>query len=236
MMKYVLDAHTHTLVSGHAYNTIKEMAFAAKEKGLELLCITEHAPAMPGTCHEFYFQNYRIINRNAYSLPLLLGVELNILDENGHVDMAPSLLETMDLAIASIHPPCIHPMSKKESTHAILSAMENPRIHIIGHPDDGRFPLDYDAVAQKAKETATLLEVNHSSLLPTSYRPNARENYITMLNACMKYQTSVILNSDAHIDTSIGQHEMSEALLQELHFPEELVVNTSVEKFKSFLT
>ena len=47
-MRDVLDIHTHTLISGHAYNTIMEMAHAASEKGLELLGITDHAPEMPG--------------------------------------------------------------------------------------------------------------------------------------------------------------------------------------------
>ena len=45
--QYVLDSHTHTLASGHAYNTITEMAQAAADKGLSLLAITEHGPAMP---------------------------------------------------------------------------------------------------------------------------------------------------------------------------------------------
>lgn len=61
-MKYtsVLDLHTHTVASGHAYCTIHEMAAAAAGKGLEILGITEHAPAMPGTCHNFYFHNLRL--------------------------------------------------------------------------------------------------------------------------------------------------------------------------------
>ena len=59
-MKYVLDVHTHTIASGHAYNTIKEMAQSASEKGLELLGITEHAMKMPGTCHSFYFANLKM--------------------------------------------------------------------------------------------------------------------------------------------------------------------------------
>lgn len=46
-MNYVLDVHTHTIASGHAYNTMREMAKAAADKGLELLGITEHAMAMP---------------------------------------------------------------------------------------------------------------------------------------------------------------------------------------------
>ncbi len=37
---YVLDLHTHTYASGHAYNTMNEMAYAAKEKGLQLLGIS----------------------------------------------------------------------------------------------------------------------------------------------------------------------------------------------------
>ena len=60
-MKYVLDVHTHTIASGHAYNTIKEMAQSASEKGLELLGITEHAMKMPGTCHSFYFANLKML-------------------------------------------------------------------------------------------------------------------------------------------------------------------------------
>ena len=54
-MKYILDTHTHTLASGHAYSTIDEMIQAAAKKKLELIGITEHAPKMPGSCQEIYF-------------------------------------------------------------------------------------------------------------------------------------------------------------------------------------
>ena len=49
-MKTLLDVHTHTVASGHAFSTLQEMAAAASEKGLKLLGITEHAPGIPGTC------------------------------------------------------------------------------------------------------------------------------------------------------------------------------------------
>ena len=45
-----LDVHTHTIVSGHAYSTMQEMAREAAERGLKILGITEHAPGIPGTC------------------------------------------------------------------------------------------------------------------------------------------------------------------------------------------
>lgn len=44
-MRIELDTHTHTLASGHAYNTINEMIQAAADRNLKLLAITEHAPA-----------------------------------------------------------------------------------------------------------------------------------------------------------------------------------------------
>ena len=73
--------------SGHAYFSLEEMARAASLKGLELLGITEHAPKMPGTCHELYFHNFRVLERKMFGVELLMGAELNILDFDGHVDL-----------------------------------------------------------------------------------------------------------------------------------------------------
>lgn len=234
-MKYVLDSHTHTLASGHAYNTIREMTTAAFEKGLSLLAITEHSVNMPGTCHEFYFQNYRILDRNAYDVPTLFGVELNILDEKGSVDMSPELLSTMDVAVASLHPPCVSFMSKKEITGSIIRILENPLIQIIGHLDDNRFPVDYDEAARAAAANHKLFEVNNSSLAPTSYRPGAQDNYLRLLDACVKHDVEIILNSDAHADTLVGAHQYSEPLIMKAGFPLEKIVNDSVIHYFSYL-
>ena len=57
MIKDVMDTHTHTLASGHAYSTIRENVAAAARKGLELLAVTEHAPRMIGSSQLIYFQN-----------------------------------------------------------------------------------------------------------------------------------------------------------------------------------
>ena len=71
-MQIKVDTHTHTLASGHAYNTMREMAETALEKGLEALAITEHAPEMPGSCCLYYFQNLKVVPRKRYEIPLLL--------------------------------------------------------------------------------------------------------------------------------------------------------------------
>jgi putative hydrolase len=46
---------------GHAYGTIREMAKAASEKGIELLGISEHGPGIPGTCAPVYFWNLKVV-------------------------------------------------------------------------------------------------------------------------------------------------------------------------------
>ena len=235
-MKIVLDTHTHTLVSGHAYNTIREMARMAKEKGLEALAITEHAPAMPGTCHEFYFQNLEILPRQMEGVKMFFGSEVNLLDEKGTLDLAERTLKGLDIAIASIHPHCFKTEITMENVMgAYFHAMENPGIHIIGHPDDGRFPVDYEALVLKAKETGTLLELNNSSLTPGGFRMNAYGNDLKMLTYCKKYGVPITLGSDAHVDVDIAEYEAAKKLIAECEFPEELIINTSVDKLEKIL-
>lgn len=234
-MKYVLDLHTHTLASGHAYNTIREMAQSAAEKGIEMLGITEHAMAMPGSSHSFYFENLKMLERSMYGVEMLFGVELNIIDTQGTVDMEDKILRKLDVSVASMHTICMTPGSREENTHAYLKAMENPYINIIGHPDDGRFPVDYLALVQGAKEYNTLLEVNNNSLDPRCFRENGEENITTMLGHCKEYHVPVIINSDAHTDDLVGCHGFAETLIKNIGFPEELVVNRSVQEAKRYI-
>ena len=76
MKKVLLDAHTHTVASGHAYSSLQEMAKAAADKGLEVLGITEHGPSVPGTCPTLYFKNMFVVPRRMYGVRLLMGCEI----------------------------------------------------------------------------------------------------------------------------------------------------------------
>lgn len=235
-MRVEIDTHTHTLASGHAYNTIREMARAAKEKGLKALAITEHAPEMPGSCHLFYFVNLRVLPRELEGIKILFGSELNIMDAEGHVDLPTSTIEGLDLTIASMHIPCYKgEKTVEEVTKAYLNIMEREDIDIIGHPDDGRFPVDYEMLVKAAKKTGTLLEINNSSLKPDGYRANTKENALKILKYCEKYETMIVLGSDAHFDTGIADYTYAYEVLKEADFPEELIANTSFEKLQSLL-
>ena len=234
-MKIELDMHTHTLASGHAFSTIKEMAKAGAEKGLKLLGITEHTPGIPGTCDPIYFRNLHVVPRQMYGIELMLGAEINILDGEGNIDADEELMRRLDIRIAGIHSLCYTHGTKEENTHGMVQAIRHPYIQIISHPGDGTAILDFEPMVLASKECGTLLEINNSSLKPTRNKVDARDNNLEILRLCKRYEVPVILGSDAHISFDIANYEHLYPLLQETEFPEELIVNRSVELFKKQL-
>lgn len=225
-MKYFMDLHTHTVASGHAYSTLQENIAAAQALGLKCLGISDHGPQMLGGPHVMYFWNLKIVPRQYGDLKLLCGAEADIMDMEGHLDLDDFTLSRLDYCIASMHGPCFKSGSAKENTDAAMKAMKNPYVTILGHPDDSRFPLEYERLVQAAVEEQVLLEVNNSSLHPLAARQGARENIRTLLRLCKKYGCPIILGSDSHISYDIGKFEWVEELLEEVEFPQELIVNT----------
>lgn len=234
-MKIELDVHTHTIASGHAFSTLQEMVQAASEKGLKLLGITEHAPGIPGSCSPIYFRNLYVVPRRMYGVDLLLGAEINILDCEGNIDMDEFYLNLLDLRIAGIHSLCYAGGTPEENTHGMVQAIANPYIHIISHPGDGTAKLNFEPIVLAAKEHHTLLEINNSSLRPCRKKMDARDNNLEILRLCKRYEVPIILGSDAHISFDIATYDYALQLVGETEFPEELIMNTSVEKFKTYL-
>jgi len=236
MLHDIIDLHTHTIASGHANSTIDEMVRTASQKGAELIGISDHAPAMEGSAYDRYYRTGRSVPRAISGVRVLFGAELNILDHNGTVDLDEEFSDRLDYAIASLHVECIRPGTKKENTEALLKAMRNPKVFIIGHPDDGAFEVDYELLAMKAAENHVLIELNEASVRPDSYRKNARKNAVKLLSACKKYGTRIIISSDAHAASNVMQHTNAIRLLEELRFPEELIVNSSVDRLMELLS
>lgn len=234
-MKIELDVHTHTVASGHAFSTLQEMVQAAADKGLKMLGITEHTSGIPGSCDPIYFRNLHVVPRLMYGVELLLGAEINILDDEGNLDMDAEAMKRLDLRIAGIHSLCYKPGTKEENTHGMVQVISNPWIHIISHPGDGTALLDFEPMVLAAKEHHTLLEINNSSLKPIRHKADARENNLTILRLCKKYEVPVILGSDAHISFDIARYDYLYELLQLTEFPEELIMNRDVETFKRHL-
>lgn len=233
---YVCDMHTHSIASGHGTSsTIADMAKAAAAKGIQVLGITDHGPATVAAGTESYFRSLAYAPEFRAGVRICYGAEVNIVDFAGNIDLPDDILDGLDYAIASIHHPNLKPGSIAANTLAYTQAMRHPKVRIIGHPDDARYPVDYELLADAAAEYGVILEVNNSSLSPDGYRGDTRPNDLKMLAACRKRNLPVIMASDSHGPGHIGDFTWAEQILREVNYPAELILNSRPEKIREAL-
>lgn len=233
MKRLKADIHMHTIVSGHAYGTIREMAAAAKEQGLELIGISEHGPGIPGTVDPFYYLNLKVIPRVIDGVQIIHGCEINVLN-NGTLSLDETYIPYLDYAIAGIHMQCYEDEGRQKNTDNLIACMKHEKVCVVSHPDDDHTPLDYERLVRAAKEYHVALEVNNSSLLKAS-RLNCRQNYKTMLQLCQEHEVPVVVDSDAHDPSWVGRFQEAVRLLEEVGMPEALILNNDTGKLKAFL-
>lgn len=219
----------------HAYSTFKENLENAKEKGLKVYGWSEHGYGMPNTTSKLFFRNLRVINREIDGIKVLIGMEANILDKTGKLMEDDESLKLVDYIIASLHTGCYKAGSKEENTDAMINAMKNPYVKILGHPDDGRYPIDHEKVVMAAKKENIIIEVNNSSFRETSFRKDTRKNMLEMLKYCKKHNVEVLINSDAHIFHDIGNYKDGLKIIEEIDFPKSLILNDKIDRLGEIL-
>jgi len=233
-MKIIADLHTHTIASGHAYSTLMENAKYASEIGLKVLGTTDHGPNMPGAPQLWYFGNFRVLPRKLYGVTMLYGCEANIIDYEGNLDLPLDIQSNLDMIIASLHEPLMEgDKSADLNTTAILNAMDNPNIKILGHLGNPKFKIHEEEIVKKAKDKNILIEINNSSFIKS--RLGSEETCIKIAKLCKEFQTKIIVNSDSHFCYSIGDFTVAEKILTEIGMPEELIINTDKEKLMDFI-
>jgi putative hydrolase len=233
MIKFVLDIHTHTIASGHAFNTLHENAVAASEKGLELIAATDHGPAMTGAPTEIFFAAETMIQPVIAGVKIMRGAEANIVNYDGKLDISDKSLGNLDFVIAALHDIVIEPCGKiARNTDAVIKAIANPLVDVIAHPGNPVFQIDIPAVVSAAKEYGKLLEINNNSI---NVRPGSVDNCKEIARICAEEGIPVVCGSDAHIDAAVGDFTNSNKLLRAVNFPKESVINTSVNKLLEHL-
>jgi len=229
-----VDTHVHSVLSGHAWSTLRENITQAKLAGLKGICITEHSAAVLGAAPEFAYASMALLPESDDGIRLYHGQESDILSENGRLCPSDDVLSQLDFCIASIHMAAASLKRERDiCTAAYLAALDNPYVSILGHIDRTTFPCDLETVIKKAGSCGKMIELNNASLAPA--RAAGHENVKTMLKCCIKHEVPICVSSDAHFDKMVGNFRQAEALLEELHFPEELIINASKERFEEYL-
>ena len=234
-MKILMDTHTHTNACSHAYSTLVENVAIAKQKGLEGIVMTDHAPAIPDAPHVWHFHCMHVIPREIDGVKVLCGVEANVLNEDGILDMTDFDLEPCDVVIASIHRPCYEGGgggSIEKHTKTWLNVLKNPYVDIIGHSGEEQFKYDYETVIKAAKAAGVCIEINSHSV---NVRYGAEKNCRTIAEICKKLGANIVVASDAHVCFDVGKFDTALQMLREIDFPDELIMNTTAEKFIKYI-
>ncbi len=232
-MKIVVDTHTHTVSSGHAYSTVQENAKEAYTNGIRMINISDHGPAMKGAPFLYHFGNLGVIPDILYGVRIVRGVESNIIDYNGSVDMPERYLKKLELVLASFHDICIEPSTVENHTNAAINILKNPYIDIFAHPGNPQFQIDIEKVVKTAKEYNKLIELNNHSF---AVRLGSERNCREIARMCKKYCVRITTGTDSHISFNIGRFDKVMKILEEEGVPEDLVITTSVEKMENYLS
>jgi len=200
------DLHMHTTASD-GRNTILEMAEAALAAGYRYIAITDHSKilAMTGGLDEKraleHIKNIREVDRRMEGrIRVFTGIEVDILAD-GALDLADEVLAQMEVVIASVH--TRFEQSREEMTARVLRAIENPNVHILGHPT-GRlllrrepFAIDIGAVLRRAAELGVAVEHNAA---PERLDLNDRDLRLAKELGCR-----IVINSDSHDRRNLGK-------------------------------
>lgn len=232
MYRIEADLHTHTLASDHAYSTIMELVAEAARKGLKGIAVTDHGPALPDAPCMMHFGNLKSIPRMMNGVLTLRGVEANLIDYEGNLDIPQNILSALDWVIVSIHTDCIKAATVEEHTRGWMKVMSNPWVDVIGHSGLGDYMYDYEPVIIEAGKSNKIIEINNLSF---SARPGSVKNCPVIARLCKQYRVPVVVSSDAHVAAQVGEFDTALQMLKEIDFPEELILNSSIDRLVNYI-
>lgn len=197
------DLHGHSDWSGDGKASLLDMVTAAAERGYAYWAVTDHAIGLPmnGIDAEQVLARRRAIAEVAerVGMRVLDGMELNI-GIDGGLDFDDDLLATFDWNVASVHTLMQRP--EAEQTERIITAMQHPAVHAIGHPTGRKigvrpgYDIDLTAILEAARETGTALEVNAS--------PRRLDLSGEMVRRAVEAGVALTISCDAHSVGDLG--------------------------------
>jgi DNA polymerase (family X) len=226
------DVHMHTIETD-GRNTIVEMAEAARERGYKYMAITDHsknlafANGLDDARAVEHIARIRATGEKIEGIRIFAGIEVDILGD-GALDLSDSVLEQMDLVIASVH--SHFNQSAEEMTARLLRAIENPNVSIVGHPT-GRillrrdaYPYDMDAVLEAAARNKVAMELN-------AY-PDRLDLSDRHLRMAKQHGVKIVINTDSHHTTHMEKIRYGVLQARRAWLTREDVLNTMpVERF-----
>jgi DNA polymerase (family X) len=207
------DLHTHTSYSD-GRDSLEQMALAAHARGYAYYAVTDHPR---GSLAE---QDLEIdaLNERLKPFRILKGIEVNIRID-GSVSLPDEVLAERDWVMASLHA-----AFDRSPTERVLTAMENPHVHCIGHLTARKINIrppanvDIERVVAKALETGTFLEINA--------QPNRLDLRDSHARLAGEAGVKIAVNTDAHQLSALQHMDMGVAQAGRAWLTKGQVLNT----------
>jgi DNA polymerase (family 10) len=175
------------------------MAEAARQHGYKYIAITDHsknlafANGLDDKRAVEHIKRIRAASDANDKIIIFAGIEVDILAD-GTLDLSDSVLEQMDIVIASVH--SHFNQSPEEMTERLLKAIQNPNVSLVGHPT-GRmllrrdaYSFDIDAVLREAAQKKVAMELN-------AY-PDRLDLCDRHLRLAKQHGVKIVINTDSH--------------------------------------
>lgn len=233
-MKIEVDTHTHTILTGHAFSTLIENVNYAKRVGLKGLCITDHGPSRPDSPSIEYFKMLasKYLPEEIEGVKIFTGVELNIISDEGDVDLPESIIKNLQFNIIAFHNQTPYSSNSiVKNTKSMIKALKNRYVKGVAHPGDPYFPypINLEDVVKAASDNGKFLELNNNVLK----RGEAWINYYKeMLNLCEKYNVKIFISSDAHFSYYVGDFSIAIEVVKNFNVK---VINENIDEFEKLL-
>ena len=245
-MKCTGDFHTHSEYS-HGKGKLRENIEVAISKGLKELAITDHGPQTWNfirlgvkNAEELLkiAEKIKLLQLEYPEIKLYSGVEANIINRDGELDVPGWVLEQLDITAVGYHllifPVNLHSAKeiiidnrftykffpgkrdeiRQHNTEALIKTIQNYKIDFITHPGYG-VDIDTYELARVCAEENTYLEIN------------ARHGELTegFVKAAAETDVKFIINSDAHSPEQVGEQEAGLKIVERLNLSKKRIIN-----------
>lgn len=230
------DYHTHTTASD-GKSSMKDNIRRAVEIGLKEIAITEHSFGTflyHLTYPKFDFEKVsQELKNRENEIKVLVGVEGNLLNPSGDVDVPKDVIPHCDILQLGFHR-FLQPKHLKNNwrfvlvngfatrkkretlievnTKAYLSAMDRYPIDVLVHLNE-RALVDVERVCKKAAEKDIYIELNEKHI-------SALEEDI---DAVVASGVKFIIGTDAHETAKIGKIAKVEKFIEKHHIPKDRI-------------
>ncbi len=233
-MKLLADFHTHTKNSRffHGKNTIEEMAIAANELGLKEIGITDHGYRhLFCTNKEKLFKAREIVDEiNSWSkTKVLLGIEADIISEDGTLDIDNETLSIIDILLVGYHRAIKTDFAGffggqkgydavERATNAYLNAIEKYPVTILVHPGS-ILELDLYKIGCACRDKGVMVEISNRHM---SWGEDDINDLIA--SGCL-----FVVSSDAHSREQVGETSKAFDVIKRYHIPSERIANVEFD-------